>query len=83
MTQHMPPQALSLFDLLARTWDLDQNIRQVLFNMDGTALAVVQADGRMTFVGVKDAEGPEKRIRQELDTGRMTIRARENHCRCR
>ncbi|WP_339692429.1 hypothetical protein [Celeribacter baekdonensis] len=77
MTQHMPPQALSLFDLLARTWDLDQNIRQVLFNMDGTALAVVQADGRMTFIGVKDAEGPEKRIRQELDTGRMTIRARE------
>lgn len=77
MTQHMPPQALSLFDLLARTWALKQDIQQVLFNKDGTALAVALADGRLAFVGVADAEGPDKRMRMELETGRTTIRQRE------
>lgn len=77
MTQHMPPQALSLFDLLARTWGLPLETRQVLFNKEGTALAVALADGRLTFVGVADAEGPDKRMRMELETGRTTIRPRE------
>ncbi|WP_323781157.1 hypothetical protein [Leisingera sp.] len=77
MTQHMPPQAMSLFDLIARTWHLEGQVRQVLFNAGGTSLAVALADGRLAFIRTEDAEHPEKRLRMELDTGRTSIRPRE------
>lgn len=76
MTQHKPPQAMTLFDLIARTWELEGEVRQVLFNASGTSLAALMKDGRMNFVSVKDAEHPESRIRVEADTGRSSIRPR-------
>lgn len=76
MTQHMPPQAMTLFDLIARTWELDGAVQDILFNAAGTSLTAVLGDGRMAFVSVKDAEDPESRVRVEVDTGRASIRPR-------
>lgn len=77
MTKHSPAQSLSLFDLLARTWDLGAEIRDVRFNVVGSTAAVTLADGVLAFLQVQDAEDPEMRMRTELETGRMTIRPRE------
>lgn len=76
MTQHKPPQAITLFDLIARTWTLDTGIDSLSFNAKGTSLSAVLADGRLAFVSVKDAESPDSRVRVEADTGRSSIRPR-------
>lgn len=77
MTQHVPPQSMSLFDLIARSWDLGARISDVGFNVIGSTVAVTLADGHLAFLQVKDAEDPEIRMRTEVDSGRMTIRPRE------
>ncbi|MBF9035870.1 hypothetical protein HKCCE2091_16605 [Rhodobacterales bacterium HKCCE2091] len=77
MNQYKPPQAVSLFDLIARTWSLETEVRQVLLNADGSGAAAMLADGTLAFVATEDAEHPEKRMRLELETGRQTIRPRE------
>ena len=76
MTQMKPPRAMSLFDLIARTWVVEDEIRQVLFNAAGSSVMVMLANGRLTFVSVKDAEHPDTRLRVEADTGRTSIRPR-------
>lgn len=76
MTMHKPPQAMTLFDLIARTWVLDTDVRHVLFNGAGTSVVAVLGDGRMAFFSVNDAEHPESRVRVEADTGRPSIRPR-------
>ncbi len=76
MTQHKPPQAMTLFDLIARTWEVKTEILSVQFNASGSALSALLADGRMAFVSVKDAESPDSRVRVEADTGRSSIRPR-------
>lgn len=75
MTQHMT-QALTLFDLIARTWDVKTEMRALCFNANGTSLAAMLADGRLAFVSVNDAESPDSRVRVEADTGRSSIRPR-------
>lgn len=77
MTQHAAPPSMSLFDLIARSWDLGNEVREVRFNVVGSTVAVGLADGTLAFLQVKDAEDPETRMRTELETGRMTIRPRE------
>lgn len=77
MTQHVLPQSVSLFDLLARSWDLEAEVRDIKFNVVGSTATAVLADGTLAFLQVQDAEDPEKRMRTELETGRMTIRPRE------
>ena len=76
MTQHKPPQAMTLFDLIARTWALGTGVRGLHFNAKGSALTVMMEDGRLAFLSVKDAESPDSRVRVEADTGRPTIRPR-------
>ena len=76
MTQHKPPQAMTLFDLIARTWDVKTEVRALQFNAKGTSLAAQLADGQMAFVSVQDAESPDNRVRVEADTGRSSIRPR-------
>lgn len=68
---------MSLFDLIARSWDLGTEVRDVRFNLVGSSVAVTLADGALAFLQVKDAEAPETRMRTELETGRMSIRPRE------
>ncbi|ATF18018.1 WD40 repeat domain-containing protein [Phaeobacter gallaeciensis] len=76
MTQHKPPQAMTLFDLIARTWDVKTEVRALLFNAKGSSLAAQLADGQLAFVSVHDAESPDSRVRVEADTGRSSIRPR-------
>ena len=76
MTEHKPPQAMTLFDLIARTWALKTEVRGLAFNASGSALSALLADGRLAFVSVKDAESPDSRVRVEADTGRASIRPR-------
>lgn len=76
MTQHKPPQAMTLFDLIARTWEVKTEVRTLRFNAKATSLAAQLADGRLAFVSVNDAESPDSRVRVEADTGRSSIRPR-------
>lgn len=78
MIETKPPRALSLFDLIGRDWVLDAPIRQITFNAGRSAVACRLEDGRVALLPMADAEHPEKRVRIEFDTGRSTIRPREN-----
>lgn len=69
---------LSLFDLLARDWALKGEVAQVVFNHDDTAVAFRLVGGALALGSLKDAESPKMRTRIEADTGRNTIRPREN-----
>lgn len=77
MTKQDAPPTMSLFDLIARSWELGSVIRDVRFNVIGSSVAVSLDDGTLAFLQVKDAENSETRVRIEADTGRMTIRPRE------
>ncbi len=77
MTQHVPPQAMSLFDLIGRHWTVKNGVVDVQFNQDGSALTALLTCGSLAFLSTKDAESPDVRMRQEVDTGRMTLRPRE------
>ncbi|MGP6085861.1 WD40 repeat domain-containing protein [Antarctobacter jejuensis] len=78
MIETKPPQALSLFDLIGREWSLAGPVQQMAFNANGTAVACRMKGGGLAILPMADAEHPEKRIRVEGDTGRATIRPREN-----
>lgn len=69
---------MSLFDLLARSWTLDDAIVQAAFNHDDTGAVFRLASGKLALASTKDAESPKIRTRMELETGRTTIRPREN-----
>lgn len=77
MIEDKPPEALTLFDLIGRSWDLGQPVAALAFNANTSTLACALSDGRVALLPVVDAEHPEKRIRMELETGRTTIRPRE------
>lgn len=78
MIETKPPQALSLFDLIGREWVLGDTVTRVAFNANNSSVACALADGSLALLRVEDPEHPEKRIRMEFDTGRTTIRPREN-----
>lgn len=78
MIEEKPPQAISLFDLIGRDWRLDRTVTQIAFSASGLAVACGLGDGRLALIQVADTEHPDKRVRTELDTGRMSIRPREN-----
>lgn len=77
MNQHKPPQAMSLLDLIGRSWDLGSGVRQLLFNRDHSSILAVLQEGRLAFLRLQDAEDPDTRMRTDLETGRATIRPRE------
>lgn len=77
MTQMKPPQAVTLFDLIGREWDLGAGVRDMVFSRNGEVLAVALQDGHLACLRVADEEHPDKRMRIELETGRSTIRPRE------
>ncbi|MGC3940596.1 WD40 repeat domain-containing protein [Roseobacter sp. EG26] len=69
---------LKLFDLLAREWTLQEAVVQVAFNEEDTAVLFRLASGAVSLAALKDSESPKVRTRMELDTGRTTIKPREN-----
>ncbi|WP_120632738.1 WD40 repeat domain-containing protein [Ruegeria sp. EL01] len=69
---------LSLFDLLGRDWALDDAIDQVIFNEDDSCAVFKLTSGKLALAAIEDAESPKIRTRMDLETGRTTIRPREN-----
>jgi WD40 repeat protein len=70
-------QNLTLFDLLARSWQRPAAIADLRFSTDGSAVAFSSADGTVAIAAVADHEPPEARIRVSNDLGQTTIRPRE------
>lgn len=69
-------QALTLFDLLARSWQVPAPVSAVRFSADGSAVAFATADGAMLVAAAPDAEPPDSRVRISGDLGQMTLRPR-------
>lgn len=78
MIEEKPPQAVSLFELLARRWTLEAPVAQAMLNASESAALFACENGTLALVQMADSEGTDVRIRVELETGRTTIRPREN-----
>lgn len=74
MNQQTMPN-ITLFDLLARSWQSRAAVDRICFNNDDTLLAIASADGAMVLARLADNEPPESRI--VVDDGQTTIRPRE------
>ena len=74
MNQQTIPN-ITLFDLLARSWESRAAIGRICFNSDNTLLAIASADGVLSLARLSDNEPPEARIL--VDNGQTTIRPRE------
>lgn len=70
-------RALTLLDLLGRSWQLAAPVERVAFSADGATLAFAGADGSVALAPVADPEAPDSRIRVSVDLGQTTIRPRE------
>ncbi|MDZ4312675.1 MAG: hypothetical protein U1A24_19180 [Cypionkella sp.] len=68
---------LQLFDLIARDWQLASPAQQINFNADTSAVAFACADGSVHLAATADKASPTQRTRRAIDTGRLTIAARE------
>lgn len=68
---------LQLFDLIARDWQLASPVQQISFNADISAVAFACADGSVHLAATADKASPNLRTRRAIDTGRVTIAARE------
>ncbi|WP_054007553.1 WD40 repeat domain-containing protein [Cypionkella psychrotolerans] len=68
---------LQLFDLIARDWQLASPVEQISFNADISAVAFACADGSVHLAATADKASPTLRTRRAIDTGRLTIAARE------
>lgn len=68
---------LQLFDLIARDWQLDSPVQQICFNADISAVAFACADGSVHLAATADKASPTQRTRRAIDTGRLTIAARD------
>lgn len=68
---------LQLFDLIARDWQLASPAQQISFNADISAVAFACADGSVHLAATADKASPTLRTRRAIDTGRLTIAARE------
>lgn len=66
---------ITLFELLARSWQRPATVRHVCFNDDETLLAVICEDGSVAFARMADNEPPESRI--VADRGQTTITPRQ------
>lgn len=73
MNEHAT-RTLTLFDLLARSWQTEAEVVDVRFSGDGTA-AFATAGGAL-LIAPPDSEPPDTRIRVTGDLGQTTIRPR-------
>jgi WD40 repeat protein len=70
-----PPQ-VTLYDLLARHWELGAAVTRIEFDAADDVLAFALSNGHVAVAPVADPEPPESRYRMAGDTGRATISAR-------
>jgi WD40 repeat protein len=67
---------LTLFDLLARSWQHPSAFADIKFSADGLSAAFACEDGTVAIAALADQEPPESRIRVSGDLGQTTIRPR-------
>ena len=75
-----PPQQSgqsALFDLLARSWQLEAGISSLCFDKAGKVAGFALENGRLALMALEDPDSPVSRMRVEADSGRSTIRPRE------
>ncbi|MBJ2151791.1 WD40 repeat domain-containing protein [Paracoccus sp. IB05] len=74
-----PQQAAqsALFDLLARSWQLEAAVTGLAFDAAGKVAGFALENGRLALMALQDADSPLSRLRVEADSGRATIRPRE------
>lgn len=83
MTQTLAPPAAAhsvqpaLFDVLARSWQLDAPVSSIALDRAGKTAGFALADGRIALMPLEDPDSALKRMRIEADSGRSTIRPRE------
>ena len=82
MTMHKPPQAMTLFDLIARTWVLDTDVRHVLFNGAGTSVVAVLGDGRMAFFLSMTPNTPKAAFGSRLTPDAPVFAPGPSRCHC-
>lgn len=67
----------ALFDLLARSWQLEAGVSGFAFDAAGKLAGFALENGRLALMPVEDPESAISRMRVEADSGRATIRPRE------
>src|SRR5438105_15949197 len=72
----MEADSTTLYGLLARHWRLGAAVERLAFDEAEEAVAFGLADGRMAIAPIEDAEPPQDRYRQAIDSGRATISPR-------
>lgn len=72
-----PPVQSALFDVLARSWQLEAPVAGIGLDRAGKAAAFALTDGRLALMPLDDPDCALKRMRVEADSGRSTIRPRE------
>ena len=70
-------QNLTLFDLIARSWDLETEVSMGCFNDDETVVGFSSPGGRVTLIPLGDEEPPHSRVRISGDLGKATISPRD------
>lgn len=65
---------VTLFDLLARSWQRQAPVHHLCFNEDDTLLAIGSADGAVALARLGDNEPPESRL--VIDNGQTMIQPR-------
>ena len=69
-------RSLTLFDLLARSWELPSAVASVQFSVDGAVAAFSCADGTIALARLADAEPPETRRVRPCQWGSLSVRLR-------
>ncbi|POF30854.1 WD40 repeat domain-containing protein [Roseibium marinum] len=67
---------LSVFDLLAMSWTLEEEIARSEVSSDGQHSIFQQASGKLAIMRTSDAESPARRMTIDKESGRTTIRPR-------
>jgi len=67
---------LTLFGLLARSWQMDAAVSDIALDAGGGAVAFALADGSIALAPLEDAEPASKRIRVSVEHGGVSIQPR-------
>ncbi|MEM9634376.1 MAG: WD40 repeat domain-containing protein [Pseudomonadota bacterium] len=69
-------RGLSVFELLAMSWSLEDEVVHSVISRDGKFACFLLASGKLAIVRTTDAESPDRRTTIDETTGRTSIRPR-------
>ncbi|MGI9415384.1 MAG: hypothetical protein ACR2PM_17040, partial [Hyphomicrobiales bacterium] len=67
---------LTLFGLLARSWQMDAAVSDIVLDAGGGAVAFALADGSISLARFEDSEPASTRIRVSVEHGGVSIQPR-------